>query len=93
MPNNNRNPIRTALVGCGKVGHTLHRHSVRFLNLQQCATRMLLVPLLCREIWCAVVYGFADHADRRSVGLLSVCTPHPVHAESIVIAAESGVHY
>jgi UDP-N-acetyl-2-amino-2-deoxyglucuronate dehydrogenase len=93
MPNNNRNPIRTALVGCGKVGHT-HAQALRSLSefaavCDQDASRASAF---------AEKYGVRSYTDLPTmltdaqVGLLSVCTPHPVHTESIVIAAETGVH-
>src|SRR5215831_16389503 len=88
-------PVRTALVGCGKVGG---------LDAAALSTRpeSKLVALcdtsLERAEQFAGRYGgraFRDLAQMiRESGAeaVFVCTPHPLHAESAVLAAEAGLH-
>lgn len=95
MAKNTINPIRTALVGCGKVGHT---HAQALQSLPQ--SRLVAVcdqdPGRAAEF--ASKYGAQAYTDLKTmltkaeVGMLSVCTPHPTHAESIVISAQHGTH-
>jgi UDP-N-acetyl-2-amino-2-deoxyglucuronate dehydrogenase len=93
MFNNNRSSIRTALIGCGKVGHT---HAQALQSLSEFVA--VCDQDAARTAAFAGKYGVRPYTDLQTmltdaqVGLLSVCTPHPIHAEAIVIAAESGAH-
>jgi UDP-N-acetyl-2-amino-2-deoxyglucuronate dehydrogenase len=88
-------PIRTALVGCGKVGHT---HAQALQSLSESDFIAVCDQDLERAAVFGAKYGARPYADLASmlgdaqVEMLSVCTPHPVHAESIITAAENGVH-
>lgn len=88
-------PLRTALIGCGKVGHT-HADAYRTLSKSE------LVAVCDNNLERAKVfgdqYGAAAFADVNTMlegtkpQLVSICTPHPVHADAIVAVAEKGIH-
>jgi UDP-N-acetyl-2-amino-2-deoxyglucuronate dehydrogenase len=88
-------PIRTALVGCGKVGST---HALALTSLER--SRLVGVCSASRERAAAYGrrFGVPAHTDlaamirSEGVEMLSVCTPHPTHAEVVEIAAGLGVH-
>lgn len=87
--------VRTALVGCGKVGH-IHAQALNSLSESE------LVGVCdvdgARAAAFAAQYGgrpFTDVATMlRECGVQSLCigTPHPLHAEPAIQAAEAGVH-
>jgi predicted dehydrogenase len=87
--------IRTALVGCGKVGQ-LHAAALRELPESQ-------LVAVCdndrtRAEAFAARYGARPFTDvgamlrEAGVEALVVATPHPLHAEPTVMAAQAGVH-
>ncbi|MBN1994456.1 MAG: Gfo/Idh/MocA family oxidoreductase [Anaerolineae bacterium] len=87
--------LRTALVGCGKVGHT-HAQALKALPQSKfvavCSRSREKVDHFARQY---EVSGFTDYAQmltEAKVQLVAICTPHPVHAEQIVEAARHGVH-
>ncbi|MGJ3237594.1 MAG: Gfo/Idh/MocA family protein [Anaerolineae bacterium] len=88
--------IRTALVGYGKVAH-IHARVLAQSTLADC------VAVCGRDRDKAM--GFADQhgipaydthlaqlITEQDIQAIIVCTPHPVHAESAVVAAQMGVH-
>ena len=87
--------IRTALIGYGKVAH-LHARALQNSALGE------LVAVGGRNRAKAAAfaeqYGVAGYDDLaamiRSEGVQAVivCTPHPAHVESAVLAAELGAH-
>jgi predicted dehydrogenase len=87
--------IRTAVVGCGKVGHT---HAQALQALPQAELVAVADADGARAANYAQQYGvagFSDVAemiDRAGVQAITVCTPHPTHADLIVTAAQAGVH-
>jgi predicted dehydrogenase len=87
--------LRSALVGCGKVGHT-HAGALRALDASDFVA--VCDRTLAGARAFAEPYGVRAHADLAAmlrderIQVLCVCTPHPVHAEAIEIAAEHGVH-
>jgi predicted dehydrogenase len=87
--------LRTALVGCGKVGH-IHAQALAALPESQFVA-------VCdasgeRAQAFAARYGVTAYTDVRTmlrdagVKALSVATPHPLHAEPAIAAAEAGAH-
>lgn len=88
-------PVRVGLVGCGKVG-TIHAAALRAIPEAEFAACCDAAPE--RAAAFAAKYGvrpFPDVAAMiREGGVESVVigTPHPLHAEPAIRAAEAGVH-
>ena len=90
-----RERIRTALVGCGKVGHT-HAQTLRSLL----GSELIAVcdPLAQRSAEFGRLYGARPYSDvsemlvRERLDMVSTCTPHPTHADLVVQCAARGVH-
>ncbi len=87
--------VRTALVGCGKVAQ-LHAAALR--DLPEADFVAVCDCDRARAVTFAERYGVQAHTDVgsmfRSSGAQAVvvCTPHPLHAEAVIAAAEAGVH-
>jgi predicted dehydrogenase len=87
--------LRTAIVGCGKVGH-LHAQALRR------APESVFVAACGRDPkkteTFAATYKVKAYVDveemiaREGVQALTICTPHPLHALHAVKAARAGVH-
>ncbi len=88
-------PIRTAVIGCGKVGG-LHAAVLSSLAGSKLVAVCDSNPGRAEEF--ARRYGGSAFQDAgkmiREAGAEAVfiCTPHPLHAEAAVLAAGSGVH-
>jgi UDP-N-acetyl-2-amino-2-deoxyglucuronate dehydrogenase len=87
--------IRTALVGCGKVGHT-HAQSLRSLPGSELVA--VCDPATQRAAEFGRLYGARPYTDvsemleREHPAMVSICTPHPTHADLVVQCSASGVH-
>jgi predicted dehydrogenase len=87
--------VRTALVGCGKVGQ-IHAAALRDLPESKFVAVCDTDP--GRAAAFAQRYGARPFTDVRTMlgeaapGAVVVCTPHPLHAEPVVAAAEACVH-
>jgi len=87
--------LKTALVGCGKVGH-LHAKALSR------APESVFVAACGRDLACtekfAAAYNVKAYQDveemisREGVQALTICTPHPLHALHAVKAAKARVH-
>lgn len=87
--------IKAAIIGCGKVGHF---HAKAYQRCEQCE----LVAACGRKIETtkafADIYGIKPYTSiekmikEMNVDLVSVCTPHPIHAQSATQAARAGAH-
>ena len=87
--------IKTALIGCGKVGHT-HAQALKSSPHSQ-------LVAVC-DMSAGRAAEFAQKYDARSftdvtsmlvetgAQMVSICTPHPAHTEAILFAAEHGAH-
>ena len=86
-------PVRVGLVGCGKVG-TVHAAALSVLPEAEFVGAYDAVP--DRAAAYAVKYGVRAFPDLtamlREVEVVVIGTPHPVHAEPAILAAEAGVH-
>ncbi|HEV8291571.1 MAG TPA: Gfo/Idh/MocA family oxidoreductase, partial [Tepidisphaeraceae bacterium] len=88
-------PVRTALIGCGKVGG-LHAGALATLP------ESMLVAVCDSSVERAEAFGarYGGRAFRDVARMIResgaeavfVCTPHPLHAEPAVLAAEAGLH-
>lgn len=87
--------IRTAVVGCGKVGRT---HASALQQLPESELVAAFDISAERAAAYAQEFGIKGYDDfdqmvrDTQVEMVSVCTPHPLHAEFIVRAAEKGIH-
>ncbi len=87
--------LRTALVGCGKVGDT---HAQALATLPQSEFVAAFDVDQGRADAFAQKFGAKGYAnleemiDDAGVQTISICTPHPTHADVIVRAAAKGVH-
>ena len=87
--------IKTAVIGCGKVGHF---HARAF----QACPESELVACLGRDMKkteeFAAIYGIRAFTDLETmvretgVQAVSICTPHPNHADIAVRCCELGLH-
>lgn len=87
--------MRTGVIGCGKVGDF---HARAYATLPDSEFRAVCDANEDRAREFATRYGVNYYTDVavmvRSEGLdvVSVCTPHPLHANPAVAAAECGCH-
>lgn len=88
-------PVRTALIGCGKVGG-LH---ARALTTRPESTLVAVCDSSSEraELFAARYGGRAFHDVGQMIResgaeAVFVCTPHPLHAEPAVLAAQAGIH-
>jgi predicted dehydrogenase len=87
--------VRTALVGCGKVGQI---HAAALRDLPESEFVAVCDSDRGRAAAFAERYAVAAYDDvgtmLRDAGVqaVTVCTPHPLHAAPVVRAAEAGVH-
>lgn len=88
-------PIRTGLVGCGKVAEF---HALAYQNLPNSEFVACCDSDFERAKAFAKRFGLTPYADvqemiqKSKVQALSVCTPHPLHAKIAVAAADAGCH-
>lgn len=87
--------VRTALVGCGKVGQ-VHATALRELAESQfvavCDADASRAQGFAEKYGVRAYTGVPKMLADAGVEALAVCTPHPLHAEPAVRAAEAGVH-
>ena len=89
------NKIRTAIVGCGKVGHT---HAQVLKALPESEFVAVSSRSTERATAFAEKYGVRAYRDvgemvrDADVQVAVICTPHPAHAEPTVAAAQAGAH-
>jgi UDP-N-acetyl-2-amino-2-deoxyglucuronate dehydrogenase len=87
--------LRTALVGYGKVAHT---HAEALSALPESEFVAVCGRKRERAEAFAAKYRIQAYTDLRTmihdagVEAIMVCTPHPAHAEPVIVAAEMGVH-
>ena len=87
--------IRTALVGCGKVGQ-IHAHGLAALPASEFVAVCDVDP--ARASSFAALFGVKPYINLERMltecGVQAVCiaTPHPLHAEAATVAAGTGAH-
>ncbi|MHC1771241.1 MAG: Gfo/Idh/MocA family protein [Flexilinea sp.] len=87
--------IRTAIIGCGKVGAT---HALAYQNLDnsQFSAVCGVSPENINKFSKSYnVPGYTDVEKmirENDIQAVSICTPHPLHAELICCAAGAGAH-
>ncbi len=87
--------LRTAVVGCGKVGH-LHAKALSRLPdsefVAACDTDLERARQFAAGYHVEAYHDVKEMITTSRVEALTVCTPHPVHAAPAVEAANAGVH-
>lgn len=87
--------IRTALIGCGKVGGL---HAAALASLPESMLVAVCDSSLPRAEQFAARYGgracteVSQMITEASPEAVFICTPHPLHREAAVQAAEAGLH-
>ncbi len=88
-------PVRTALIGCGKVGQ-IHAAALRELSASEFVA--VCDSDLGRATAFAERFGVQPFTDvdtmvrEAGVEAVTVCTPHPLHVAAVVPAAAAGAH-
>jgi predicted dehydrogenase len=89
------NQIKTALVGCGKVGH-LHAAALQSLPESEfvavCARSPEKAATFAARYGVAAFTNIEEMISRAKVQAICICTPHPEHAAPAIAAAKAGVH-
>ena len=87
--------VRTALVGCGKVGHT-HAQALAALPESEfaavCDVDLARAQAFAERYRVAAFDDVGEMVARARVQVVVVCTPHPLHAAPAIQAAEAGAH-
>ena len=87
--------IRTAVIGCGKVGHF---HAMAFRNNPHSEFVACLGHHPEKTAAFAAQYGVQGYTDldamlrEAKVEAVAICTPHPLHAAFAVPCLERGIH-
>ena len=87
--------LKTAIVGCGKVGHI---HAKALGRAPESRFVAACGRDLARTQKFAATYNVKAYCDveemiaREGVQALTICTPHPLHALHAVKALKAGVH-
>ena len=87
--------IRTAVVGCGKVGH-FHASALKSLPNSELVACFGRDPLKTDTF--AAQYAIKGYTNlekmikEQNVQAVAICTPHPNHAQYAVKCCEMGVH-
>ncbi|MEO8428070.1 MAG: Gfo/Idh/MocA family oxidoreductase [Verrucomicrobiota bacterium] len=88
-------PVRTALIGCGKVGGL---HAGALTTLPESSLVAVCDSSSERAEQFAARYGGRAFRDvpqmirESGAEAVFICTPHPLHAEPAVLAAQAGLH-
>lgn len=87
--------LRTAIIGCGKVGHT---HAIGYQRLPAAELVAVCDVSIDRAQTYGEKYGVMAYDDidqmiySTKIDLISICTPHPLHVGAIQKAAAAGMH-
>jgi UDP-N-acetyl-2-amino-2-deoxyglucuronate dehydrogenase len=87
--------LRTALVGCGKVGH-LHAAALQSLPESEfvavCARSSEKANAFAAKYHVGAFTDVQDMITKAKVEAICICTPHPQHAAPAIAAAQAGAH-
>ncbi len=87
--------LNAAIIGCGKVGHT---HAQAYEKIPSSRLVAVFDAFKDRAVSYGEKYGVKGYDDfeqmvsENKIDVISVCTPHPLHAKFIVMAAEKGIN-
>ena len=89
------NPVRTALIGCGKVGG-LHAAALAACPestlVAVCDSSSERAKLFAGRYGGRAFHDVPQMIRESGAEAVFVCTPHPLHAEPAVLAAAAGLH-
>jgi predicted dehydrogenase len=87
--------VRTALIGCGKVGH-IHARALASIAesdfVAVCDIDAARASSFATQYHTAAFTDLEQMLDEQSVEALCIATPHPLHAGPALVAARAGVH-
>ncbi len=87
--------LKTALVGCGKVGH-LHAAALQSLPESEfvaaCSRTPAKAQAFAEKYHVAAFTDVGEMLAKSKAEAICICTPHPEHARPAITAAQSGVH-
>ncbi len=87
--------VRTAVIGCGKVGH-FHANALKNLPNSELVACFGRDPIKTNAF--ASQYGIKSYTNlkkmikEQNVQAVAICTPHPAHAQYAIQCCELGVH-
>ena len=88
-------PLRTALIGCGKVGR-IHASALRALPESElvavCDNSPDRAAAFASEFGAAAFTDIDAMIRQARIEAVTIATPHPLHAAPTVRCAEGGVH-
>src|SRR4051794_25365571 len=88
-------PVRTALVGCGKVGQI---HAAALCTLAEsefvgvCDAQLSRGQAFGSRYRVPAFTSVTDMISRSGAEAVMICTPHPLHEATCIEAARGGVH-
>jgi predicted dehydrogenase len=89
------NKVRTAIVGCGKVGH-LHAAALKTLPASEfvavCESNLERGKAFAEKYGVKAYATIDDLIAAGTAEMITVATPHPAHAEAATKAARAGLH-
>ncbi len=87
--------VRTALIGCGKVGHT-HARALAALPRSEFVAVCDVDPARAASFGTAYAVKPYDDLSRMiaecQLNAVCIATPHPLHADAAIRSARAGVH-
>ena len=87
--------VRTAVIGCGKIG-AMHADALAALERSAfsavCDTSEERAVAFGERHGVRAYTAVAEMIRAERIGMVSICTPHPVHHQAVVIAAAAGAH-
>ncbi len=88
-------PIRTAVIGCGKVAH-YHARALQAIPesdfVAVCSRDSRKAQAFAEQYRVAAFTDIAAMVAAARVEAVIICTPHPAHAAAAVAAARAGAH-
>lgn len=90
-----KSKIKTAIIGCGKVGHF---HAMAYKKIENCELAAAFNVRIERAKLFAAQYDIPAYdcmeqmVKETGVTSVSICTPHPAHKELAIEAARLGLH-
>jgi UDP-N-acetyl-2-amino-2-deoxyglucuronate dehydrogenase len=87
--------VRTAIIGCGKVGQT-HAQALSKLGDSEfvavCDSQLARAQAFADQYHVQPFDSVPDMLKQAKVEAVTICTPHPLHEEPCLQAAQAGAH-
>ncbi len=89
------NKIKTGIIGCGKVAHI---HAAALTNLNESEFTAVFSRSKEKAATFADLYNIQPYSNLKKilsssgVEAVFICTPHPFHADPVLLAAKYGIH-